>query len=235
MVESYLCIDIGTSSIKVLEKDDSGKVLRWGILERPAKPFHSSIQPIDVQDAAGALRDLLLKTGASARSAIMSLPSFYVFTVIANIVDPKLIPANPATYRLEARRLDDGRYFIVAIPKEVSEKYEEIARLCGLNFSGLELESSAIARRFKNNSARRLIVDLGSRSTTFSVTRGGEVEYIFHTDFGGASHALDVIMNKTREIAKEHGVARIIFSNSVFNIANGLQKISSPAFNDYGR
>lgn len=227
MDESYLCIDIGTSSIKALEKDASGKVLRWGILERRAKPFHSSIQPIDVDDASEVLASLLSRMGVEARSAVMSLPSFYVFTAIADVVDPKLIPAIPSTYRLEAVRLDDGRYFISAIPKEITEKYEEIATACGLRLDRLELESSAIAHRFRNNTQRNLIVDIGSRSTTFSVAHNGSPEYIFHSDFGGASQALDVIMNKTREIAEKQGINQVLFSNSVFNIANGLQKVST--------
>ncbi|MDO8466558.1 MAG: hypothetical protein Q7S83_00225 [bacterium] len=242
--ESYLCIDIGTSSIKVLEKNAFGKVLSWGILERPSKSFHSSIRPIDAEDAAGALTNLLSCMGVSTQSAVMSLPSFYVFTVIADVVDPKFIPANPATYRLEATQLDDGRYFIVAIPKEVSEKYEAIADLCALRLVRLELESSAIAHRFQNDLGRKLVVDIGSRSTTFSVVRNGSVEYVFHSDFGGASQALDgvpyiksyvwdVIMNKTREIAEKQKIEQALFSNSVFNIANGLQKISSQAFNGH--
>ena len=221
--------------MKALEKDATGKVLRWGILERPAKPFHSSIRPIDVKDAAESLTNLLSSMGVKARSAVMSLPSFYVFTAIADVVDPQFIPANPATYKLEAFRLSDGRYFMVAIPKEVSEKYEKIARSCGLRLGRLELESLAIARRFENDPERKLVVDMGSRATTFSVTKNGSVEYIFHTDFGGASHALDVIMNKTREIAEKKKTEQVLFSNSAFNIVNGLQKVSSRAADGLGR
>lgn len=234
MDEPYLCIDIGTSSIKALEKDVDGHVLRWGILERASKPFHASIQPIDVNDAAGAISELLSQMGTQSRVVVMSLPSFYVFTATVDRVDPKLIPANPATYKLEAFQLSDGRYFVMAIPKDVAEKYREIAEACGLRLERLELESSAIARRFHDDPARKLVVDVGGRSTTFSVERSGQVEYIFHSDFGDSSQALNVIMNKTREIAEKRRVEQVLFSNSIFNIANGLQKVSSYSADDNG-
>ncbi len=231
--ESYLCINIATNSIRVLEKDAAGKVIRWGILERDGLAFHSSIRPIDPADAAVALRQLLDQMKVSAGLAVFSVPSFYVFTAVSDIVDPKLIPAVPGAYRLEAKQLKDDRYFIIAWPTEIVEKYREICRLAGLRLENLELESSAIAERLEGVSRRTLVVDTDRRLTTFSVVDGGRVEYIFHTDFGDASVAANVIMNKTKEIAGKKSVRDVLFSNSVFNIANGLQKVSQQTSDDY--
>ncbi len=243
MDESYLCIDIATNSIRVLEKGANGNILRWGILERNGRVFHSSIQPLDPGDAADALRQLLDKMGilrqaqdlATVRSAIFSVPSFCVFTATSDIVDPNLVPAVPGAYKLEASKLSNGRYFLVAVPEDITEKYQEICRLTGLRLERLEPESAAIARGFSKKPGRVMVVDVDHRLTTFTIIHGGAVEYVSHTDFGGASEALNVIMDKTREIAEKKSVRNVLFSNSVFNVVYGLQKVSQQAFNQHGR
>ena len=54
-------IDIGTNTIRALEKGANGEVLKWGKLERLAKPFHTSILPMDKSDIIKHLRILFAK------------------------------------------------------------------------------------------------------------------------------------------------------------------------------
>ncbi len=238
MVENYLCIDVGTNSIRVLEKDSSGKVTRWGISETET-PIHSAIEPLEPGRAALLLLEALDKMNTVSRDAIFAVPAFYSFTVIANEVDPGLIPAHPKTYFLWAYPARDGRYFLSATPRDVIDRYKILAKLAGLNFLGWEPESFSLARQFQKIKERTLIVDPDSRSTTFTLIDRGEVQYVFRTDFGGVSnlgtcptHSLkgyvwDVIMNIAKEIAENKKVDQVLISNSVFNVPNGLQKISS--------
>src|SRR3989344_1333108 len=126
MTQSYICIDIGTGSIKAVEKDYNGRILSSGSLKRLDKPFHSSIQPLDEEDAASCLRTLLKRMEKRADLAVMSLPAFSVFTALAPAPDPKYIPAAPSIFKMEAVRLSNGQFFLVAIPREIIMKYQNI-------------------------------------------------------------------------------------------------------------
>lgn len=230
--ENYLCIDIGTNSIRALEKEAGGRVARWGALEIE-EAIHSAIKPIDPGSTALLLDQVLKKMNTGSRDAVFAVPSFCVFTALANEIDPGLIPAHPKTYFLKAYPTRDGRYFLTAVPKEVIARYKILAKLSGLNFLGWETESFSLARQFRKIGGKTLIVDPDTRSTTFTIVDRGEVSYLFRSDFGFSledqlrGSVGDVIMNIAKEISQNRGADRILISNSVFNVPNGLQKISS--------
>ncbi|TSC82706.1 MAG: hypothetical protein G01um101419_491, partial [Parcubacteria group bacterium Gr01-1014_19] len=165
--DSYLCIDIGTNSIRVLEKDSLGRVSQWGILERSDRVFHSSIQPMRPEDVALSLRRLLAKMPVGSGEAVMSVAPFYVFTVVSDTVDPLLIPACSGAYKIQGVYLRDGRYFFGAIPRDIARVYQEVADLAGLSLLRLELASFALAEQFKGVKGKILIVDSDHRCTTY--------------------------------------------------------------------
>lgn len=221
MNEAYIAIDIGTSSIKILEKNADGGVLRWGILERRGKPFHTSISPLDEKDATRHLKMLLEKMGATAAEAVASLPAFLVFTAIAEAADPKFIPAPPETFKLDAYPIDDFQFFLVATPKDVVEKYEKIFDGAGLKLEKLELESLSLAKTLGNSSEPTLIMDVGDRSTTLTVAQNGKPVFLEQTDFAASSGAPGVILDKVRKISAQRGIKNIIVPPP-FAILNGL-------------
>lgn len=186
-MENYLCIDIGTSSIKAVEKDGNGIALRWGILERRGKPFHSSIQPLDIEDAVRHLKMLVEKMGSTARAAVASIPAFLALIAVAESNDPKFVPAAPGTFTMSAESIDWAKYLLVAIPNAVAEKYSELFWKAGLALEKVTLESSALAASLGRDPAPALITDVGDRSTTFTVAQEGRVKYIEQTDFAMAS------------------------------------------------
>ncbi|KKQ53181.1 MAG: Type IV pilus assembly protein PilM [Parcubacteria group bacterium GW2011_GWD2_38_11] len=79
----------------------------------------------------------------------------------------------PETLLLEKNRIN---LLVVAIAKAVVDQTIEVLELAGLEPVGLEIESIAQARSLlleKNEKETVLIVDIGDRRTSFSVTKGG--------------------------------------------------------------
>ncbi len=88
----YLGVDIGTSSVKLVEFRNEGgrpKLVTYGFLERPS----SAIKLDSVQEQSSitaALREILKRSRATSDKAIAALPSFAVFSSIISLpVMPK--------------------------------------------------------------------------------------------------------------------------------------------------
>ncbi len=216
-----------------MEKDSLGKVLQWGILERSGRVLHSTIQPMRPVDVSLLLGRLLAEMSVQSRGAVMSVAPFYVFTVVSDTIDPLLVPARPGAYKIQGVYLKDGRYFFGAIPRDVQRLYKEVADLAGLRLVRLELASFALADQFQKKRGKMLIVDSDHRCTTYTEIKDGVISYIFRTDLGSDSGVEGVIMNTAKEIAATRGIDQLILSNSVFNIANGLQKVSQQITDRY--
>ena len=222
---NYLCIDIGTGSIKAVEKSADGRILRWGMLEKTDGPLQSSIQPLDEALAIHYLKTLVAEMHTESQDAVVSLPAFEVFTAIAPAVDPQYIPMSPNTFKLEAFPVNNKSFFLVAVPKEIIAKYKRIIRNSGLNLVRLELESVAVARVFADLKEPVLVMDVGRRSTAFTLVEKGMVNFLSHTDFALASNARNVIINKARVLANQRGAKKIVLAPK-FAVVNGLYRVS---------
>ncbi len=209
MSEGYLAVDIGTSSIKAVEKSADGAVLRWGILERRNKPFHTGITRMDPADVSKNLADLIAAMGATTRRAVASVPAFLAITVTAEAPDAKYVPASAGTFAFSSAQLGE-KYFLAAIPNAVAELYSAIFFKAGLLLESVTLESSAVAAHLGKAIELTLIVDIGDRSTTFTVASEGVARYVAQTDFAVASNAPNVIMEKAKKIAADFNISNTV-------------------------
>src|SRR3989338_2462654 len=81
--ESYLGIDIGSSSIKIVElKNESGKIklLTYG--------FSENLDDLDNKDPgeiSAVINKICLEAGVFSRKAISALPTFSVFSSVINL------------------------------------------------------------------------------------------------------------------------------------------------------
>lgn len=204
-----LFVDIGTNSIKALEKDPEGKISRWGKLERNSKPFHTSISPMDEKDVIEHLKILLAKMGALSHAIVVSIPAFLTFTAIAESADPKHIPAAAGAFQLDSIGLAPGKFFLTAVPRDVIEKYGRILGAVGCQSASWESKAAVLAKNFSVGREPILIVDLDDRSTLLMVAEDGKPVFAEHTDFTQASGAPDVIMNKVKNIVTEKKIKNI--------------------------
>lgn len=179
--ETYLGVDIGTLSIKVVElsnKNGRPKLENYGILQNYALAAASSVQDSNVQktqkafggEAALMLRRILKEAGITAQEANISVPIFSSFLTVMELPsmpEPEIINA----VQFEAKKYipvpidsviidwsligtnSEGKILIllVAIPKELINEYLEIGRDAGLRPSAVELETVSAARALIGN------------------------------------------------------------------------------------
>lgn len=204
-----LFVDIGTNSIKALEKDSEGKILRWGKLERASKPFHTSIQPMEEKDVIEHLKMLLAKMDALLHGVVVIIPAFLTFTTIAESSHPKHIPAADGTFHFDSVNLAPGAFFLTAVPKDVIEKYGRILGAIGCQSASWESKAAILAKNFDVGKEPVLVVDLDDRSTAFVVAQEGKPVFTEHTDFSQASGTPDVILNKVKNLVAEKKIKNI--------------------------
>ena len=85
--ESYVGVDIGASSIKVVElKKHQNKValVTYGFSDRLA-PSYGDANKLDLKYVTGSLENIIRKSGISSKNIISSLPTFAVFSSIINL------------------------------------------------------------------------------------------------------------------------------------------------------
>jgi type IV pilus assembly protein PilM len=91
---SFLGLDVGTDSIKLVELEGVGgrpRLVTYGMVEVDSTVARNNDTPdnkAEQEKIAGALKSLLEKSGASATDAVAALPNFAVFSSVISL--PKL-------------------------------------------------------------------------------------------------------------------------------------------------
>lgn len=203
--KSYLGIDIGTLSIKVVElSNENGrpKLENYAILTNYDLALKNS-----VSDGAEKTRKTfggeaslmlrrLLKEGKTASSEInMSVPIFSSFLTVMEL--PQMPESEIASaVQFEAKKyipvpLDgvvidwsligansEGKILVllVAIPKDLISEYSAIAKEAELKLLNIELETVSAARALVGNDpVPTVLMDMGSRDTTISIIDNGHL------------------------------------------------------------
>ncbi len=203
--KSYLGIDVGTLSIKIVElsnEDNRPKLENYAILtdynlalrdlvqdgaEKTPKVFGGEANPM--------LRRLIKAGEIEAREINMSVPIFSSFLTVMELPQMSELEVAKAV-QFEAKKyvpvsLDsvvidwsligtsgDGKILIllVAIPKDLINEYTNIAREADLKLLTIELETISAARALiGNDPVPAVLMDMGSRDTTISVVDNGSL------------------------------------------------------------
>lgn len=174
--QSYIGIDMGSSSIKVVQMgDDNGRprLMSYGYIEQ-----HTDIVKNDaeasMQTAVNGLRSVIHESHISSNRAIAALPSFTVFTSIISLPMMTRKELNSAV-RWEAKKfvpmpIDDLalnwnllkdpaqaapagektpkslKVLITAAPKSLVRRYISLFKLAGLQLIDLDTEAFALER-----------------------------------------------------------------------------------------
>lgn len=209
----------------------------FGHLNRINTALQTSTLKLFDQEIARYLRAIVKKSGFSTRDVIASLPSFSAFTTIIEIPEmsdddvKKTIGFKAQHYiplPLTAVTLDwikvgertnaDGnkvqQIFLVSIPNEEIQKYRAIFQQAKLNLIALEVEGLSLARALTLNSSEpTLIIDIGSRSSTFLIGERGFLQYSNQSDFAGSSlthslaQGLGITMRRAEDLKRQKGLS----------------------------
>lgn len=213
--QSVLGVDIGTTSIKIVELTKSGSdvaldnyVEYHRTINKKTFPFQTSSFSFFEDDVVSKLIESLNAASIKTKNANFSLPSFSGFFTTFDLpkIDSSEIESaiKYQSYRyiplpLQEVVLDwqiinqdsvnsEGKYkvLLVAIPKDIIEKHKKVAMLAGLDLKTLEIESFSEARALiRGNKEPLVIVNVGDRATNIVVVDNGYLKVSHSLDFAG--------------------------------------------------
>jgi len=179
--KSKLGIDIGTSSIKIVELSSNGgrfKLENYGLFELKGRSDTNdpqSILKLPDEEIVWGLKEILKKSNFKTKDVVASIPSFSTFTTVIQmpyLSEEDLAKAIP----FEARKyvpipLDEVvldwsiigildqpgtekpivEVFLAAVPKDQTVRYQRIMQAAGLRLVALELENAGLIRALLGN------------------------------------------------------------------------------------
>jgi len=243
--KKFLGIDIGTSSIKIVELsktkekvklENYGEMIIRTLNEKPFRSFERSTLLLSDQDVAEAINNILAKAQIVTRDAFFSIPdfsTFFTFLELPTMTQEELSPAIQFEARqhiplplsevaldwliIEDKTLGKRKskldILLVAVPHEVINQYQEIAKLCHIQALSLEAEIFGLVRALiKNKKGIIGLVDIGAQSTTYNIVENGNLKITHSFDISGneltrvLSKSLNIGYNEAEELKRKYGV-----------------------------
>jgi len=282
----FLGIDIGTSSVKVVELalvkgkihlETYGELKAFGYLKRLSDPIQSSsLQMLDTE-VAEMIKHIVDESNTKSRMASMSIPVFSSFFTLLELpsMSPKelgnaipfqarqLVPIPISEVVLDwevigkvntgpsvAAAQEKLLVLLVAVPREVVDKYVRVAKLAGIELRGLEVETFSVVRALlRDMEDTNLLLDIGARSTNITIVDSGSIRMSHNLDISGneftrvLAHSLGVSMRRAEEHKINRGIAQrggeIESSRALVPLVDAIlqdaEKIMNIYYRKYGR
>ncbi|MCF7820363.1 MAG: type IV pilus assembly protein PilM [Candidatus Pacebacteria bacterium] len=195
--ETFLGIDIGDSSIKMVElKKKNKKILlsNYGFSENLGVKF-GAVE--SAEDIAKAIMKIKNDVGIKTNRATASLPTFAVFSSVINLYNldkkalaeaiheeaKKVIPLPLQEMVLDWKILPDFsedksknnvKVFLTGSPKKLVKKYIDIFNKAKLTLASLETETFSLIRSIMGGDKSSVIIaEIGANSTDISIIHKG--------------------------------------------------------------
>lgn len=192
---SFLGVDIGDSSLKMVELKKKGKKIylsNYAFSENISDIKFTKID--DTAYLAKAINKVCQESKIKAKRVTASLPTFAVFSSIINLnnvdkknmaeavadearkviplpleemkIDFKMMPAVPGADRA------NSRVFLTGSPKKLVRKYIDIFKQANLELLNLETETFSLVRSLLgSDKSTVMIVEIGANSTDISIIK----------------------------------------------------------------
>lgn len=194
---NYLGIDIGDSSVKMVELQKKNKKIilsNYGFSENNGIKFSAVDSPDDI---AKAIIKIKTETGIKTNRATASLPTFAVFSSVINLYNldkkalaesihaeaKKVIPLPLDEMVLDWKILNDFngdkknnnvKVFLTGSPKKLIKKYIDIFAKAKMTLASLETETFSLIRSVLGNDKSSVIIaEIGANSTDISIIHKG--------------------------------------------------------------
>lgn len=247
--KSYLGVDIGTLSIKIVElSNETGrpKLQNYAILSNYNLIENKSPRAFG-GEAPLMLRKVLKESDITAKEINMSVPIFSSFLTVMEL--PPMSESEIASaIQFEAKKYipvpldsvlvdwslignapDKISVLLIAIPKDLVNEYSAIAKEADLKLINLELETMSAARALiGNDPVPVVLMDMGSRDTTISVVSGGYVRISHSIETSGEdltralANSLNINWRRAEELKKEQGLKIMDNNNQVGGVLTPL-------------
>ena len=198
-----------------------------------------------------AIKGILEEAKIKTKEAIFSIPDFYTFCTsfdippmpeneIAGAVQYNAsqyitLPIQEVTldWRIIAGTPNGNtplKIFLVAVPNQVIQEYQTIAKQAGLEIYAMEAEAMGMARALvKSNKKTICLMDIGVQSSTVNIIDDGIVKrsYSFNFYSGQLARAVSVTLNvgleEAERIKNKEGV-----NSTNSGVANSLSTLLDP-------
>lgn len=229
--KSFLGIDIGSSSIRVVElgrKGQSFELNNYG--EMATTTLAKTNWSFSNRETAKALTAILKEAGIDTREvnfSIQDFSSFFTSFELPSMSEKELeqavryearsyIPLPLSEITLDWQVVDKKNILVTAVPNDVIAQYKEIASMAELNIKALEAEIFAMARPLaKQDNKITAVIDIGARSTTCNILERGNLKMSHSFNVSGnelteiLSRSLKIDYQKAEEMKKTHGLTGI--------------------------
>lgn len=225
--DGHVALDIGTSSIKMVEAaaDKSGyRILNLGISPLPENAIQNNMV-IDAAPVIDAIRRLVLEHGVKSKQVISAVPGRAV--IMKKVQMPKQEPAElEANIEFEAQNIipeslqnvnldyqvvhesEDGNkmdVLLVAVKKEIINSYTEAIEAAGLAPTVMDVDYFALENMYETNYGGEgengvvALIHVGAQYTSITLLQDGLAIFTGDLSLGGAYF--------TDNIARQLGVA----------------------------
>lgn len=227
-------IDIGFSSTKVIElRYESQRAIlqTYGELRnqdyfKETEPSHTGFLRYQDADIASLLTDLLAEAQVKTKHAVFSIPATtsFVITITFPRLAPKdieqaipyeaqkYVPIPLSEVVLDWELLDGGENrdtleaVLVAVPREVVDKFTRIAERASLTIDSLEVETFSVVRSLiGRDQTPSALVNIGYRTTTLALVDRGMLR--LSRNFGRGSDDLTAALERGMGVSRERAEA----------------------------
>lgn len=193
-----------------IKLENFGELKSQALYQKPFRTFEKNTLLLLADDIALAIKGILKETQIQSRSASFAIPDFSSF--FTNIELPPMAAEELAeAVNFEARRYiplpisevvldwsviegkpspDKGgekiKVLLVAVPKEIINQYQEIAKKSGLELLALEAEVFGLIRSLTDKEQGMVsLIDIGAQSTIVSLVEKAVLKESHSLDLGG--------------------------------------------------
>lgn len=235
-------VDIGTTSIKIVELQKIGDAFELKnyaeyrkSLEQKSLLTESTSFFLFEENLAITLKNLLTKAKIKEKGVIISLPVFSsFFTLIEFPAMPpeeisgavkfqahQYIPVPLSEVVLDWQIVEEDissrnkiKILLVAVPKDIIEKYTKLSHDTEINLKALEIESFALVRSLISEEEPSLIFDIGGGTSSLTIVDRKVVRVSHGLDFYGLtltrslSKHLNISLERAEKLKKERGIKK---------------------------
>ena len=191
--KTYLGVDVGNSSIKMVELKKKGKsmeLVNYAFSEDKKLSERTIGQGDNVKYLSTLIDNMYKETNFKSRNAVATLPTSAVFSSVINLsnVDKndldsaveweakKVIPTSlddmTLDWQIIEEEKDNIKIFLTGSPKNMIEKYINIFKASQINLLSLETEIFSLIRSLAvEDSSVVMIVEIGTANTDISIIK----------------------------------------------------------------
>lgn len=200
-------LDISPTSIKAVSllREKNGFLLESSfMMQTPPKGMLSS-SPIDEQEMAAALKEVVANAKIKAKNVNIALPEDKVYTNVVELPalsDKDLasalhweaeqyIPMSHSEINLVwtvLKKDEKARVLMVGAPTSLIKKYQKVIEMAELNIASIETEILSVIRALvRQNFPHTLIVNIEEENTSLAIIKDDVLIFTYSIPIGGAA------------------------------------------------